>query len=466
MSRKTADNASTLPKLKAEGLRFAFAGRLPFDFLEHAPQLIAVEGGRLEEQVSPELDYLVLGDPPDEALLEQAEQANQAGAAIRLIPPVEFYHLFEITREEAMGLLQGGPAGLERWRVLQDDLAPACPLPSLAGVDLSGLELDEVNLVGACLDESNLSEAKLNEARLDELSRATLNRAQLKDAEIGGLVECSACEADLTHAWNDDPIRLDKCDFSGAILRHARFAGQAIESRFHGADLRDILFSESKLCGCDFIRADLRNGHFKRSDFTGAIFQQADLRGADFSKGCLKQADLSGADLRKANLAEVDLSGAIIDGANFSEANLIGAELGSLDVSRAEGLDPKRTVFHGKAGPHMHRLAEIAKKAKRIETSVEVELDGGRVCLQVGIYAGQASAYCTVYDSEADPAGEGIGHPADGSTVQECFLNHGRRWGHGKLRLDSVTLDVAKGGFSREELTELVRNTWSEAFGG
>ena len=87
-------------------------------------------------------------------------------------------------------------------------------------------------------------------------------------------------------------------------------------------------FSQAKLGGADFRKADLRNTDLSRAGLAGSDLRGADLRGADLSQAVLDGANLTGAKMNDTNLGGLDLIGANLTGANFGgTASLLGAKL-------------------------------------------------------------------------------------------------------------------------------------------
>jgi hypothetical protein len=132
---------------KSPGRTFAFAGHV--NGLPEREALIKWEGGQIVDEVSPRLDYLVIGCsktpltsylPPAEPLLEQVKQLNrEQGTNIRVLEEKEFDARFRPTRDEAIALLKAGPVGWAKWRLLRFQK----PMIDLTNADLRGLELTE-----------------------------------------------------------------------------------------------------------------------------------------------------------------------------------------------------------------------------------------------------------------------------------------------------------------------------------
>ena len=123
--------------------------------------------------------------------------------------------------------------------------------------------------------------------------------------------------ADLRDADMSD-LRLDECDFTGAVLDGARFVGTSlVRSSLAGASL----------VGADFSYADLRKADLHAADATAATFVSAILQQANLTRCRLRRADMSDVDLTKANLYESDLTSANLTRALGVQANLRGTIL-------------------------------------------------------------------------------------------------------------------------------------------
>jgi hypothetical protein len=188
-------------------------------------------------------------------------------------------------RDEAIGLLRGGPDGIRKWNEWRERDEK---IPSLSGADLCGAHLSGTDLRGAHLSGAHLRRAVLSEADLSE--------AVLRRADLGGAV------------------------LSGAVLRRADLSGADLS----GAVLRG---------------ADLGGAHLGGAHLSGAHLRRAVLGGADFSRAVLSEAVLSGADLREVDLRGAVLRGADLRGAHLSDATCGGTAFGDVDLSEVTGLD-------------------------------------------------------------------------------------------------------------------------------
>src|SRR6516225_4346629 len=145
---------------KFKGKTFALAGKLLIG-RDRAEQLVSMEGGKLVDDVSVKLGYLVAGPTrtgsPSSAE-KKASQLNQnKGASIQIISDTDFLALFAPSRDEVIAMLTGGEEGIKRWEQLY-----GVPMPDLSGADLQGCKLAGSSdqglhiLNGLKLDGSNL----------------------------------------------------------------------------------------------------------------------------------------------------------------------------------------------------------------------------------------------------------------------------------------------------------------------
>ncbi len=131
-----------------------------------------------------------------------------------------------ITRDEALGLLNGGDKGIAEWNRRR---AAGEEIPDLRGADLSGAYLHgatlwDANLSSADLWNANLSSADLSNANLlgANLCAAVLVRAKLCGAALGGT------------------------NFGSATLHLSEFTGATMSSTaLGGLDLTDVRGLES-----------------------------------------------------------------------------------------------------------------------------------------------------------------------------------------------------------------------------
>ncbi len=508
-----AKHGSAAPSLaKVKGKSFCFTGTLPAR-REEIVALIEAEGGQVVEEVAATLDYLVVGQTRSgapSAAQKKAERLNLKGATIALLDNSAFRDLFAPTADEVLAMLRALPQGRERWRRLMEPYWLQAGKIDLSGRDLRGLKLqadkfDQLSLerllvdgadfrgarlVGVRLDgvrganfdgadlrsatvyrceDCTFREADLRSASVGEMRRCCFDRAQLNSDDGWGsfssnIQECSAVEVDLT-GTRLNPADLSRSDFTRAKLR-VKTASYTVahDAIFRDADLRGAELDESKFPRCDFRGADLGEANLHKNDFTEANLAGAKLVRADLRNAKLNRADLGGADLTGANLADAALTGANIDGADFQGANLLGAKLDGLDLTRARNITPEQTTLGGTIGPHVQKLAGIARQCRRFETRATLDVDGQRV--DVSLSGGQYSwgqvfgaGFCSYEGRSTFSSSVDCPNPGQG------MLNLAKMWYRGKLDLHSVTAQGSKCPVKKPELAALATAAWCEVFG-
>lgn len=159
------------------------------------------------------------------------------------------------------------------------------------------------------------------------------------------LREVSLAGADLSEL-NFSRATLCDVDFSGAELRHAGFTGAQLERvLFREANLEGASFVEARMVDCSFERARFGEAaDFQKAELNNVSFTDSVLCGADFSDAILKivtldRADLSRADFVAAQVADSSLAGAqlqesILVKASFRNVTLCGANLQRARLNR------------------------------------------------------------------------------------------------------------------------------------
>src|SRR5690349_7538126 len=97
------------PRLK--GKTFVFAGTPSYVTDQIRQRLLEVEGGKIVQDVTAKLDFLVAGQTRGggpSAQEKKATQLIQKGAAIRILDENEFLELFLPTRDQAIAMLTAG----------------------------------------------------------------------------------------------------------------------------------------------------------------------------------------------------------------------------------------------------------------------------------------------------------------------------------------------------------------------
>jgi uncharacterized protein YjbI with pentapeptide repeats len=140
-----------------------------------------------------------------------------------------------------------------------------------------------------------------------------------------------------------------RCDFTGANLSRANFAGRTdlATVKLAGANLRG-----ANLEGCDLRGHDLRNVDFSGAALHGVnLAQNTSLSGARFVKADLRGSVLDGVDFHGADLTGALLSGSSVTGCRIGGANLSGTDFSGLDLTQVDfsGLqhptDPKQPTL-------------------------------------------------------------------------------------------------------------------------
>src|SRR5262245_462680 len=205
------------PKLK--GKTFAFTGTLLSGRRAGVTELIEAEGGRVVDDVTATLDYLVVGhSATPTAAQKKADRLNQKGASVQLIDESQLYDLFRPTAQEVLAMLRALPKGLARWQRLMESHS----LP-FAKIDLSGADLRDLNLRGdrfkpICLERVNLDGADCRGAtlvgvRLSEVRGANFDGADLRSSSVYRCEGCSFKGADMRDA---SVSSMERCCFDGA----------------------------------------------------------------------------------------------------------------------------------------------------------------------------------------------------------------------------------------------------------
>jgi uncharacterized protein YjbI with pentapeptide repeats len=463
------------PRLK--GKSFVFAGTRSYMANQIRQRLLEAEGGKIAEDVSAKLDFLVAGPTRGggpSAQEKKATQLIQKGAAIRVLDENEFLELFLPTRDEAIAMLTAGPKGVERWNLVMEASRYAmAPNPAWQGrVDLTGLDFHGANLCGAKLqicvlfDGVDCRDANLSHAQLPPVQDAKFDRASLAKAQITGAKRCSFHEADLTEAYllagnyRNQVVDCMASDFTGANLSKAKGSAQFTQAILRNAKLCEAMLGRSNFQHADLSSADLSGARLAQSDFAAAKLNGARLCKADLTEAKFTGADLSKADLRHAVLVGADFTDATIDGADFEGAVLIDANFTALDPSRARALDLARLLPPGRQGPNLLELDNVAQQAKRLQTSITVDANDGQA-VELTIISYENSRHIQTL-----AAGQLGGRPhKPGTPLSAAMLDLVKKWTSGSLHLDSIKVKTTKSPIAGKELRTLVLAAWCEAFG-
>src|SRR5688572_5941948 len=111
------------------------------------------------------------------------------------------------------------------------------------------------------------------------------------------------------------------------------------EANFEQIDLQGANFREAHLFKTNFTKATLANSDFFLADLTGANLSNANLSYARFVEANLTLANLINSVLFEAVFTAANLRVAYLDGADFRGAKLGWTILGTIDISKAKGLE-------------------------------------------------------------------------------------------------------------------------------
>jgi uncharacterized protein YjbI with pentapeptide repeats len=451
---------------KCPGRSFVFAGRVRG--LTEMEALVKWEGGQIVHELSPRLDYLVIGRsdqlftsylPPPEPLLEQVTNLNrEPGVSIRVLEEKEFDALFRPTSEEAVALLKAGPAGWAKWRLLRLHE----PMLDLTNIDLRGLELTEdISLINVLLDGADFTGARFASGYFPDLRRVTLDRAKVR-MSIKSMEDCSLREADLS-GWRCGSIT--RCNFDRAKMSHFGCErSQVTDSTFRTVDLTGGRFEQTKFANVDFTDVNLSYGELRKCEFKDTKLVRANLSHATLIEANLAGVDLTDATLRGAQLQGADLTGAIIDGADFVGAAITAAKVDTLDPRKAWGLDLSQARVKGAAGPYMQELEKQAAACAQIEIRINLDLRGSTRILRISRNRwGAHSTFESIFEGGATRAE--VRNGPSNVPIHQCMLYIARQLSDGRLRLDTLSVRAEKAAGGNKELTRLALGAWCEAFG-
>jgi uncharacterized protein YjbI with pentapeptide repeats len=118
-------------------------------------------------------------------------------------------------------------------------------------------------------------------------------------------------------------VRWREIDFTGAVIRHARFFSSVIEDcRFDEADLFDWRLWDAKITDCSFVKADLRNSAIGTGTtdengenvWTRVNFDRADLVDATVVGCVFRQCTFRKAKIRKVWFSYVTFEDVVFEG--------------------------------------------------------------------------------------------------------------------------------------------------------
>jgi uncharacterized protein YjbI with pentapeptide repeats len=459
MKSTKSKTVAAWPAPRFPGKTFVLASSL--EYRDGVKQFIKEEGGRIVRTLTPSVDYLILGYPrgnkkPPERKL--ADELNRKGAAIQCLGAQQFFALLLPSRDEALLLLGAGKRGRERWQALWNSWNDAQTTLDLSGLDFRRKRLAHCNFFAVNFHGADFRGADLTDCCLRDLHDVQFDGARLREASFSEASNCSFKKADLTEAQINPAVFTD-CDFTEAVL--AELGGpysQMTGCVFRKADLRRAVLEESKLQNLNFTGANLSGATLSKCDFTGATLAGAKLVGADLTDAVLAGADLTKANLTDAVLVNADLTGATIDGANFTGTTLTGVRLGSLDPSRAKGLDPAGAAVGGKVGPNIRELEKVARNSRRLETTAIIDLP--KESVTVSLTSHQNGRWIGTLIQDAN-----CGYHDYTNSFRDGMIDVTKKLVRGNLRLDAITVKCSKGPMKAKELKELAVRAWCEAMG-
>lgn len=459
--KKPTPSAASWDQPRFPGKTFAFAGKWGRWESDKAQALVKGDGATVAADVTPSLDYLVLGVVTGKTTLagKKAEKLNADGeASIRILSMAEFWDLFVPDRALAETMLRAGPPAAERWYMLQ--ARSQVPL-DFSGADLRGVQFPPVSLENVNLTGADLRQADLTGCTIKEIGGARLDGARL-DARwpLRKLTDSSLVEADLSEGYLCSG-EVERCDFTRANLE--KFNLEETRTKqvvFHQARMSRSNCGKAVLAGADLSEVDLSKAKLVECDLSGANLSGADLTEADLGKASLKGADLRKARFHRAILCDADLTNARIDGTDFEGANLAGAKLDGLDRSRAHGLADTRTTALPTPGPFLQELDKVARQAAKLKGSASILLPDGASIL---VWFRSANKARTIHlESPKQRSWRG---PVAVASLSAGVLDLVRPYLHGSLQLDSIKATATTAPLKPKALRQLVLAAWCEACG-
>ena len=401
------------------GKSFCFTGKSEKGVEYLAKQVLPRVGASIREEVTTDLDYLIVGKVRGTSAAEKtvAKLAKQ-GARIEVLNEATLIQLMLPTREEALALIrQCDEATVQDFNRILGTYRYFGAAFDLSGVDLREATIKGIDLQGACLDGADLSRSKLTQVQFGKVANLTFDDATLSQCrlEIAGPCRFRNTRFDNVGLGG----KFEDADFSGArfvspqcFLRAAkgRFAGASFAGcRLGGSDLREADLTDADLSGCELLNAQLGRAKLVRARLTGASLVQIQASGADLSGADLKGADLLGAHLDGARIDDADFSGARVECVNWS----------NVDTSRGRNI-----AAAADCGPHLLAYDQAATKARPQLTFV-LEADGIQVSVRVtsSTFDWTSPKQSFYYRTEA---------------YSRALATIGQRWRHATLRMDSL----------------------------
>lgn len=453
---------SRLAQQGGEGKKFAFSGGLTIEQqpVAYARPLIVAGAGSVQDDVTPDLDYLVVGTAnPNCSMEKKANKLNSQGKCIKILDAASLADLLTPTRDESIEILRSGAEGVSLWNTLQQRTFG--PVIDLSGSDLSGADISGAFFRRVSLNAVNFTGIRGTQTRFYQgtLKNAICDSADLRFCTINGAKGCSFAGAILSEAVIDD---LTDCNFSGAQLKKMTYFANIRNCVFEGTNLagtkftsvalqsmnfRKANFSECKVESIDLGRADLYGATLVGASFVGANLsgcnlENADLSEATFSRARFVQTNLTGAVCRKALFDSVDFTDAIVTNADFTGASAPAAITKSLDLSTIQGWRI--------AGPHLQDFEKITQRNNIDSTTVVIVAGGRSVTLTAQATQVRWMSALRSGSTRVNSLTEGMMHSA------VLFPD-------AELRLDSVVQQPC--GLDPRETSEGAVRAWCESFG-
>ena len=239
MAKKAAAVASSVPP-KLQGKSVYLGGNF-YGTVDRWKALIPAEGGTIVDELTDQVDYLLLGHSATANPQKKATKLNAQGAAIQVVSQADFEQQIRPTSDEAEAMLKGGE--IERWnRLFDDDLhmhrrsGRTIGSGSCRHADLHGTKLAGAKLIGFdCCDFKGA-----------DLSRCLIvfTQCDLSDAKIDGvgmmrLMECEGLNLDF-RGISEGRMNIDKSNLSGGRFAGIRFHANFADCRLDGADFAKV----------------------------------------------------------------------------------------------------------------------------------------------------------------------------------------------------------------------------------
>ncbi len=136
-------------------------------------------------------------------------------------------------------------------------------------------------------------------------------------------VSFAGCEAGPVRLRD---VRLVKCDFSNAVLRHFEATRvEFVDCRLIGMQAVGCRWTSVLFDNCDARYTQMNEGQLRLCETRGSNFAECDLRHTDLEGTIFSQTGMQRADLNWAKLRDTDLRGAEIEGITVRGEDLRGA---------------------------------------------------------------------------------------------------------------------------------------------